>query len=126
MKDHKVNKSYVNYNRIEIIDTKEYEKRIKDITSLVFQEKIIKIIILSQNDFFKKIEIKAKAIFDKKYKDRGITFEHKQITKSFKDLERELIETYKNVNKLVLSSLEKYSKEKDDSKSKVGSQCCFK
>ena len=116
MKDHKVNKSFVNYNRIDIIDTKEYEKRIIEITSLIFQEKIIKIIILSQNDFFKRIEIKAKAIFDKKYKDKGITFENKQITKSFKDLEKDLIETYNNVNKLVLSSLEKYSKEKDDSK----------
>ncbi len=116
MKENKVNKSYVNYHRFDIVDTKEYEKRIKEIASLIFEEKIIKIIILSQNDFFKKVESKAKALFDKKYKDKGISFEHKQITKSYKDYEKELIETYKNVNKLVTTSLEKYSKEKNDSK----------
>jgi hypothetical protein len=116
MKENKVNKSYVNYHRYDIIDTKEYEKRIKEITSLIFEEKIIKIVILSQNDFFKKIESKAKALFDKKYKDKGISFEHKQINKCYKDHEKELIETYKNVNKLVTTSLEKYKKEKDDSK----------
>ena len=81
---------------------------------LRFNQKFSKLLIHSETEFFQMIEKKTKLIFESKF--NNISFDMTHVKLCYRELEKELIENFKNINKLVSTSLNKYKEEIDESK----------
>ena len=96
------------------VNIKDLDTKLKDIVFLLFEEKLSKVLIRSQYDFFLNLEKKCKIIFESKFDN--VSFEKTPVLSCYRELEKELIENFKKINKLVTTSLNKYQKEIDSSK----------